>query len=192
MTFRPDIDPKSGKLDAPIDLGGKPEFLAADGMGKAYVNLEDQGLVAVVDLKSRKVLARWPVAPGSHPVGMAIDAKSHRLFVGCRNPQKLIVMDTSSGAVVANLPIGAGVDATGFSKGEAFASCRDGSLTVAAEKGGKWDVEQVVQTPQGARTLGVDMETDRIYLPTAELEPATTGRPRPKPGTFMIVEVGRK
>jgi hypothetical protein len=84
------------------------------------------------------------------------------------------------------------VDATGFYKGEAFASCRDGSLTVAAEKSGKWDVEQVVKTPQGARTMGVDMQNDRIYLPTAELEPATTGRPRPKPGTFMIVEVGRK
>ncbi|HEV2578928.1 MAG TPA: hypothetical protein VGU25_17110 [Acidobacteriaceae bacterium] len=192
MTFRPDIDPKSGKLDAPIDLGGKPEFLAADGMGKAYVNLEDKGLVAVVDLKSRKVLARWPVAPGSHPVGMSIDTKTHRLFVGCRNPQKLIVMNTTNGAVEAALPIGAGVDATGFYKGEAFASCRDGSLTVAAEKSGKWDVEQVVKTPDGARTMGIDMENDRIYLPTAELEPATTGRPRPKPGTFMIVEVGRK
>jgi hypothetical protein len=192
MTFRPDIDPKSGKLDSPIDLGGKPEFLAADGMGKVYINLEDKGLVAVVDLKSRKVLARWPVAPGSHPVGMSIDTKTHRLFVGCRNPQKLIVMNTTNGAVEADLPIGAGVDATGFYKGEAFASCRDGSLTVAAEKSGKWDVEQVVKTPQGARTMGVDMQNDRIYLPTAELEPATTGRPRPKPGTFMIVEVGRK
>jgi DNA-binding beta-propeller fold protein YncE len=192
MTFRPDIDPKSGKLDSPIELGGKPEFLAADGMGKVYVNLEDKGLVAVVDLKTRKVLARWPVAPGSHPVGMAIDAKTHRLFVGCRNPQKLIVMNTTNGAVEADLPIGAGVDATGFYKGEAFASCRDGSLTVATEKSGKWDVDQVVKTPDGARTMGIDFENGRIYLPTAELEPATTGRPRPKPGTFMIVEVGRK
>ncbi|HEX5284436.1 MAG TPA: hypothetical protein VFW30_09965 [Bryocella sp.] len=192
MTFRPDIDPKNGKLDTPIELGGKPEFLAADGMGKVYVNLEDKGLVAVVDLKSRKVLARWPVAPGSHPVGMSIDTKTHRLFVGCRNPQKLIVMNTTNGAVEADLPIGAGVDATGFHKGEAFASCRDGSLIVAAEKSGKWDVEQVVKTPQGARTMGVDTENDRIYLPTAELEPATTGRAHAKPGTFMIVEVGRK
>lgn len=192
MTFKPDIDPKNGKLDSPIDLGGKPEFLAADGTGKVYVNLEDKGLVAEVDLKSRKVLARWPVTPGSHPVGMSIDTKTHRLFIGCRNPQKLIVMNTNTGAVEANLPIGAGVDATGFYKGEAFASCRDGSLTVAAEKNGKWDVEQVVKTPEGARTLAVDPENERIYLPTAEFEPGTTGRPHPKAGTFMIVEVGRK
>ena len=82
MTFRPDIDPVHGKIDPPIDLGGSPEFLAADGEGKVYVNLEDKDLVAVVDLKARKVIARWPVAPGGHPVGMAIDRETplvHRL-----------------------------------------------------------------------------------------------------------------
>jgi DNA-binding beta-propeller fold protein YncE len=192
MTFSPDIDPKNGKLDPPIDLGGKPEFLAADGTGKVYVNLVDKALVAVVDLNSRKVVARWPVAPGAVPVGMSIDTKTNRLFIGCRNPQKLIVMNTANGEVEAAVPIGAGVDANGSHNGEAFASCRDGSLTVASEKDGKWDVEQVVKTPAGARTMAVDPANDRIYLPTAELEPATTGRPRPKPGTFMIVEVGRQ
>ena len=52
-----------------IDLGGKPEFLAADGAGKVYVNLEDKDVVAVVDLNSGKVLARWPVTPGRPPGG---------------------------------------------------------------------------------------------------------------------------
>jgi hypothetical protein len=191
MTFHPDIDLKSGKVNT-IELGGKPEFLAADGAGKVYVNLEDKDLVAVVDLDSGKVLARWPVTPGGHPVGMAIDAKAHRLFVGCRNPQKLIVMNTENGKVEAALPIGAGVDATGFDRGQAFASCRDGSLTVAGEKNGQWDIDQTVKTVVGARTMGIDPSSQKIYLPTAELEPATTGRPRPKPGTFMIVEVGRQ
>jgi DNA-binding beta-propeller fold protein YncE len=190
MTLRPDIDPKNGKMETPIELGGKPEFLASDGM-KVYVNLVDKDLVAVVDLKSRKVVARWPVAPGGHPVGMSIDVKGHHLFVGCRSPQKLIVLDTTNGAVISSLPIGAGVDATGFDRGEAFASCRDGSLTVASAQNGKWDVEQIVKTPDGARTMGIDTDTSRIYLPTAELEP-TTGRPRPKPGTFMLVEVGNR
>ena len=101
MTFKPDIDPVNGKIDPPIALGGAPEFLAYDG-GKAYVNLEDKDMVAVVDLKTRKVIARWPVAPGGHPVGMAIDRKTHRLFIGCRNPQKLIVMSTEDGKVLAD------------------------------------------------------------------------------------------
>lgn len=193
MTFHPDIDPKNGKLDPPIELGGKPEFLAADGAGKAYINLEDKDSVAVVDLASRKVLARWPVAPGAHPVGMSIDPQGHHLFVGCRNPQKLIVMSTTNGAVEAALPIGAGVDATAFHQGNAFASCRDGSLTVANQKNGKWDVDQVVKTADGARTMTVDPGTGRLYLPTAEFEPAVPGqRPKAKPGTFMIIEVGQK
>lgn len=193
MTFSPDIDPKSGKIDPPIQLGGAPEFLASDGSGKVYVNLEDKDVVAVVDLKTRKVVARWPVAPGGHPVGMAIDPAGHRLFVGCRNPQKLVVMSTEDGKVEASVPIGAGVDATRFDQGQAFASCGDGSLIVAGEKNGQWTVDQTVKTAAGARTMGLDRQTNRIYLPTAELEPNPSGgRPQPKPGSFMVVEVGRK
>jgi DNA-binding beta-propeller fold protein YncE len=192
MTFKPDIDPKNGKIDPPIQLGGAPEFLASDGIGKVYINLEDKDVVAVVDLKSRNVIARWPVVPGGQPVGIALDAKTHRLFIGCRKPQKMIVMNAENGKVEASLPIGAGVDATKVIGSEAFASCRDGSLIVAAEKASKFEVAQTVKTPDGARTMGVDEHSQLIYLPTAELEPATTGRPKPKPGTFMIVVVGQK
>jgi len=190
MTFKPDIDPKNGKIDPPVKLGGAPEFLAADGRGKVYINLEDKDTVAVVDLHSGKVIARWPVVPGGQPVGMAMDGKAHRLFIGCRKPQLMIVMNSDSGKVEASLPIGAGVDATKIIDGKAFASCRDGSLTVAGDENGKFEVEQVVKTPVGARTMGVDETSHLIYLPTAELEPATTGRPKAKPGTFMIVVVG--
>lgn len=190
MTFHPNIDLKNAKVDT-IDLGGKPEFLASDG-NRVYVNLENKDLVAVVDVKAHKVVADWPVAPGGHPVGMAIDAKGHHLFVGCRNPQKMIVMSTNDGKVEAALPIGAGVDATDFDNGQAFASCGDGTLTVVGEKSGQWSVEQSLKTVVGARTSGVDLLTNKIFLPTAEMEPATTGRPRPKPGSFMIVEVDKQ
>lgn len=191
LTFSPDIDPKTGKLDPPIQLGGSPEFLASDGSGKVYINLVDKDLVAVVDLKTRTVLNRWPVAPGGRPVGMAMDPAKHLLFVGCRNPQMLVVMNAETGAVESSLPIGAGVDATGFGDGEAFASTGEGILTVAAEKSGKWVAEQTVTTAKGARTMGLDASAHRVFLPTAELEPQPSGRPKPKPGTFMIIEVGR-
>jgi hypothetical protein len=190
MSFKPDINPTSGKIDAPINLGGKPEFLAADGKGKLYINLEDKDEVAVVDFKAGKVVARWPVAPGGSPVGMSIDTKTRRLFIGCRKPQKLIVMSTDNGKVLSDLPIGAGVDATKLDAGQAFASCRDGSLAVARETSpGKFEIVQTVKTPQGARTMGIDPTTHRIYLPTAEFETGSTGKPAAKPGTFMIVVV---
>jgi len=192
MTFRPDIDPKNGKIDPPIALGGAPEFLAVDGSGKAYINLEDKDTVAVVDLHTRNVVARWPVAPGGHPVGMAIDARAHRLFIGCRNPQKMIVMSTEDGKLVADLPIGAGVDATRVFHGQSFASCRDGSLTVIGENAGKFEVEETVKTADGARTMGLDPMTRQIFLPTAEMLPAVSGkRPQMKPDTFEIVVVGQ-
>ena len=192
MSFKPDIDPSAGKIEAPIDLGGKPEFLASGGDGKVYINLVDKDTVAVVDFKTRKVIARWPVAPGGSPVGMSIDTKNHRLFIGCRKPQKLIVMSTDDGKVITDLPIGAGVDATKFDRGHAFASCRDGSLAVASETSpGKFESVQTVKTPQGARTMGIDTTTHRIYLPTAEFEPGSTGRPVMKPDTFMIVVVAQ-
>jgi len=195
MTIDPNVDPKKGKIEAPIDLGGSPEFLAADGAGKAYINLVDKNMVAVVDLKQRRVIVRWPVAPGGTPVGMAMDKSKRLLFIGCRNPQKLIVMNADTGKILADLPIGVGVDATGFDNGQAFASCRDGKLEVAGETTpGKWKIVQTVTTPVGARTMTVDIATNTIYLPTAELEPpAKPGeRPKAKPGTFMIVVVSQK
>jgi DNA-binding beta-propeller fold protein YncE len=191
ITFSPNIDPKNGKVDT-IDLGGAPEFMASDGTGKVYINLEDKNVVAVVDLNAHKVLSRWPVAPAGAPVGMSMDKTGRRLFVGCRRPQDLVVMNADTGKVEAALPIGAGVDATIFSGDQAFASSGDGTLTVVAQKNGKFEVVQTVKTQPGAKTMGMDMTTHKIYMPTAEMAPGANGRPAPKPGTFMIVVVERK
>ena len=111
---------------------------------------------------------------------MTIGTKNRRLFIGCRKPQKLIVMSTDDGKVLADLPIGAGVDATKLDNGQAFASCRDGTLSVVSETSpGKFAVVQTVKTGQGAGTMGTDSATHRIYLPTAdyeEVKPGATGR----------------
>jgi DNA-binding beta-propeller fold protein YncE len=188
LVISPDVDPQNGKLDATIALGGKPEFLAAD-QGRVYVNLEDKDQVAVVDTKTMKLVDRWPTAPGGAPVAMAIDPARHRLFVGCRKPQMLLVMSTNDGRVLAHLPIGAGVDAAAFD-GDVFASCRDGTLAVARETSpGNFEIVQTVSTRPGAKTLGLDPATHTLYLPTAELQRPAGGQSRatPKPGTFMVL-----
>jgi DNA-binding beta-propeller fold protein YncE len=193
VPLKANADPKTAAIDTPIDLGGKPEFLAADGAGMVYVNLEDKDQIAVVDLKARKVVAHWPVAPGGSPVGLAIDTEKHRLYIGCRKPQKMIVMSTDDGKVIADLPIAAGVDATRWDGHQAFASCREGKLSVIEEKSGKFEIVQTVTTGVGTKTMDIDTAEHKIYLPTAEFEPAKAGtRPSAKPGTFMIVVVGRK
>jgi DNA-binding beta-propeller fold protein YncE len=187
----PAADPATAKAEL-IDLGGSPEFLAADGHGKAYVNLNDKGEVAVVDLRAKRVIARYPTGADSEPTGLAIDPVKGRLFVGCRN-KKLVVLGTVDGKVLAELPIGTGNDACGFDPGtgDAFASCGDGTVTVAREASpGTFAVAQTVHTPRGARTMAVDPTTHVLYLPTAEFGPAATGsRPAAKPGTFMVVVV---
>jgi len=192
ITLKADADPKTAAIDAPIELSGKPEYLATDGAGKVYVNLVDKDQVVVVDLKARKVLARWPVAPGGSPVGLAIDTAKHRLFIGCRKPQKMLVMSTDDGKVVGDLSLAAGVDATRWDGHQAFASTREGKLSIAEEKGGKWEIVQTVTTGIGTKTMDIDNAAHKIYLPTAEFEEAKPGaRPAAKPGTFMIVMVGR-
>jgi DNA-binding beta-propeller fold protein YncE len=191
IPISPDVNASAGHAEAAIELGGKPEFLVADRQGRAYVNLVDKAQVAVVDTKSMKVVDHWSTAPGGSPVGMSMDREHRRLFIGCRNPKTLIVMSADDGKVLASLPIGAGVDATQFD-GDAFASCRDGTLAVARESSpGKFEIVQTVRTPAGARTMGIDPLTHTLYLPTAEFLPPAdaNSRPSPKPDSFMIVVV---
>ena len=194
IAIAPDVDPRSGKPAAILDLGGSPEFAVADENGKAYVNIEDKDEVAVVDTKAMKVVARWPIAPGMKPTGMSMDRAKHRLFIGCRN-KHLIVMNADDGKIVADLPIGAFVDATAFRDGLAFASCGDGTLTIVREVSpDKFEVAQVLKTELGARTMAVDPTGVMIYLPTADLTfpagfDAAHPRPVPVPGTFRILVV---
>jgi DNA-binding beta-propeller fold protein YncE len=192
VPIAPDVDPKTGQADAAIPMGGKTEFLVSDGQGKAFVNLVDKDQVAVMDTKAMKVLDKWPTAPGGAPVGMAMDREHHLLFIGCRKPQKLIVMSAEDGKILADLPIGAGVDATGFDNGYIFASCRDGSLAIAQETSpGKFQIVQNLQTRLGAKTLAIDPTTHTVFLPTFEFAEQKDARSRPvaKPGTFMVVVV---
>jgi hypothetical protein len=187
-----DIDPKTGQADTPVQLGGKPEFLVSDGQGKVFINLVNKDQVAVVDTKAMKVIDKWPTAPGGSPVGMAMDKEHRLLFVGCRKPQKLIVMGADDGKVLADLPIGAGVDATQFDNGYIFASCRDGTLAIAQQTSpGKFEIVENLKTRPGAKTMAIDPTTHTAFLPTAEFGNQTDARSRPvaKPDTFMVVVV---
>jgi len=121
---------------------------------------------------------------------MALDARDGRLFIGCRGPQKLIVMSTKDGKVLSDLPIGESVDAVKLDNGQVFVSTAGSQLFVAGEESpGKYSIVKTVKTGEGARTMGLDPTTHRIYLPAAEYETGANGRRAPKPGTFMILVV---
>ena len=190
VVISPDVDPRTGKAEAVIALGGKPEFLAAD-QGKIYVNLVDKNQVAVIDSKTMKVIHKWPTAPGGGPAGMSIDPVNHRLFVGCRKPQKLIVMSAEDGKVLADLPIGAGVDATHFD-GDIFASCRDGTLAVARETSpGKFAIVADCGDQTGRQDDGPRSHDAHALSSHGRVGRRERGKSRPaaKPGSFMILVV---
>src|SRR6185295_15328436 len=138
------------------------------------------------DAKTLKITARWPLAPGAEPSGIALDVKHNRLFCACGN-RMMVVLDAASGKVLATPPIGDKVDGAGFdtATGTAFASNGEGSLTVIRETSpGKFEVVQTLATRKGAKTMALDAATHRIYLPTAEFGPApapTAEQPRPRP-----------
>ena len=194
------IDAATGKVLGSIPLGGKPETAQADGDGHIYVNVEDKSQIVAFDSRTLKVLNTWSVAPCKEPSGLAIDVAHKRLFVGCHN-QLMAMVDYTNGKVVATVPIGKGVDANRFDPATslAFASCGDGTITVAHEDSpDKFSVVQTIVTQQGARTMALDTKSHHVYTVTAKFgppPPATPQNPHPWPKiiskTFTLLIFGQ-
>jgi YVTN family beta-propeller protein len=190
------IDAGTGKVVGTVAFGGKPEFAVSDEKGHVYANIEDKSEVAQLDANKLAVDARWSLAPGEEPSGLAIDRKNHRLFSVCSN-KLMVVLNTDNGKVVTTLPIGSGTDAAAFDPetGFAFSSNGEGTLTVVHEDSpDKFTVAESVPTQRGARTMTLDQKMHRLFSVSAEYGPTpapTTERPRPRapmvPGTFTLL-----
>jgi DNA-binding beta-propeller fold protein YncE len=191
------VDPRRGTFVANVALGGKPEYGQSSRDGKIYINLVDKDQVVEVDTKSLSVTRRWSTLPCKTPVSMAIDVRHQRLFSGCRSGV-MAISDYVRGTVVATVPIGQGVDGAGWdpARRDAYASNADGTLTVIhQDTPDKYHVVESVQTGDGARNMGIDPATHRIYLATAKFgevpAESTATNPRRRrpmvPGSFSIV-----
>src|SRR5258708_3881633 len=126
------IDAATGDVVGTVKVEGDGEqaIIGADGL--IYVNSEEAAEVVVFDPKSLEVKKRFPIGVAKVPTGLAYDAKTNRLFIGCRNEPKMVVMDAASGKVISSFPIGAGVGFAGFDPKAklVFFSCRDRNLSV--------------------------------------------------------------
>jgi DNA-binding beta-propeller fold protein YncE len=190
------IDPVSGRLVGSMPLGGKPEFGVTTGQGRLYVNLEDKAEIAEIDPVAMRVLRRWSLAPCEEPTGLAVDREHHLLFSGCHN-NLMAISNAVQGKMIAQVPIGSGVDAGAFDPASqlAFASNGDGTLTVIHEDSPTaFHVVTTVTTRPGARTMALDGRTHRIYTVTSAFGPTpapTPSEPRPRPslvpGTFSLL-----
>jgi DNA-binding beta-propeller fold protein YncE len=194
------IDPATEKVVATVPLGEKLETAVSDGKGKIFVNGEDNSTVHVVDATAFKELATYKIDGGSSPSGLDIDRKTNRLFIGCGGSKTMVVMDASNGKTIAKFPIGR-TDGLVFDPGLkiAYASNGEGTITAVREvNANKFELIENIPTEPGARTIGIDLVTHHLYLPTAKFgtaPAATTDNPRPRPpmvpGSFHVIEVGK-
>jgi DNA-binding beta-propeller fold protein YncE len=158
-----------------------PEGAASDGKGKIFINNEGTSTMQVLDVKTMKVLASWPLAPCEGPTGIAYDRSTNRIFSGCGKTS--VVVNPATGKVVATIANGDGVDALGFDPARKLIyipAGRDSSVTVVHEDSpDKYTVVATVPTMRGAKTITVDPVTHVAYLFQPEYGPP----PAPAPGS---------
>src|SRR3989441_9937911 len=130
------IDAATGNVVGTVQAKGDGEQAIIGKDGLIYVNIEDTAEVVAFDPQSLEVKQRFPIGVAKVPTGLAYDAKTNRLFIGCRNEPKMVVMDAASGKVISNFPIGRGVDFAVFDPAARliFFSCSDGTLSIYHQK----------------------------------------------------------
>src|SRR5262245_49190187 len=182
------IDPHSGDIVATVELEDTaPEGAAADGKGHIFVNNEGKSTIQVIDVKTWKATASWPLAPCDGPTGIAYDKATDRIFSGCSNTS--VVVDAATGKVVASIKNGTRVDALGWDPAKKLIfipNGGEGNVTVVhQDSADKYTVTATVATFAGAKTICVDQKTHNVYLFQPERGPAPpppANAPPPEPG----------
>ncbi len=204
------IDSKDGTVIGTIDLGGVPEQGVPDGKGMLYVVMQDaEGSVTAVDVRTMKATAHYPFGDKGSCNGLALDVKNSVLFAACArsgNPlaqqPMMVVLSATDGKILANLPLAGGSDGAVFNPTtmEAFSTQGNGTLTVVKENSPtSFEVEQNLQTMNGARTVTFDSKTQHLLTMSVERGPAPPPPPgggrgpqgTPVPGSFTILVIGK-
>ena len=205
------IDARDGTVLGTIDLGGVPEQAVADGKGTLWAVMQDaRGSVTAVDVKTMKATGHYPFGDKSGCNGLALDAKHHVLFAACAvsgdppvlPPQPMmVILNSGGGKILTNLPLAGGSDGAVFNPAttEAFSTNGNGTLTVVKEKSPtRFEVEQNLQTMNGARAVTFDSKTNHILTMSIERGPAPppAGGGRGTlgaavPGSFTILVIGK-
>ena len=182
------IDPRTGDIVATVELDDtSPEGAAADGKGHIFVNNETKNTIQVIDVKTWKATASWPLAPCEGPTGIAYDKATDRIFSGCNKTS--VVLDATTGKVVASIANGTRVDALGWDPSRRLIyipNGAEGNVTVVhQDSADKYTVVATVPTFAGAKTIAVDPKTHNVYLFQPERGPAPpppADAPPPEPG----------
>jgi len=182
---------QDGKVIATIPLTGELEEAVEDpAANRMYVNIEDKGVIGVMDTITHSVVATWPITDCEGPTAMAFDNKNHLILSACDG--HMAVVDSRTGKVVTSFPIGEEVDGNGFdaATGYVFAASRAGTLTIAHEDSpGKFTIVQTLKTQPSGKTMTVDPVSHRVYIPAATTTPGPNGRAVITPNTMKVLVV---
>jgi DNA-binding beta-propeller fold protein YncE len=186
------IDPKTDTAVATIKVGEGMEYATGDDHGTIYVAGNGNKDLVRIDARTNTVTARWATPDCASPHGLAYDPAGRRLFMGCLNA-KMMVVNASTGAVVAELPIGHGNDAVAFDSKRRRVFATNGlEGTISAFQQTSPDAYVAlapIVTAVSGRTMAVDSATGRLYVAAADTDPPASpgGRPRPRPGTLRLM-----
>jgi DNA-binding beta-propeller fold protein YncE len=206
------IDSKDGTVVGTIDLGGVPEQGVADGKGMLYVVMQDAvGSVTAVDVRTMKATGHYSFVDKGGCNGLALDVKNQVLFAACGrsgNPPAqpaqpmMVILSATDGKILTSLPLAGGSDGAAFNPStmEAFSTQGNGTMTIVKEKTPtSFEVEQNLQTMNGARTVTFDSKTGRLFAMAQERGPAPPPPPgggrgsqgTPVLGSFTILMIGK-
>jgi DNA-binding beta-propeller fold protein YncE len=162
------INAPDGKRVGSIKLAAHPEAFELEKHGRRiFVNVPNAGHVAVIDRDKGKVTATWKTDGASANFPMAFDEANHRLFIGCRIPSKLVVLDTESGSVVANIGISGDPDDVFYDnkRHRIYAICGGGKIDIIDQANANiYTGFAKVDTASGARTGLFVPEQDTLFV----------------------------
>jgi DNA-binding beta-propeller fold protein YncE len=162
------INASDGKRVASIKLAAHPEAFVLEKQGRRiFVNVPNAHQVAVIDRDKGEVVATWKPGDATANFPMAIDEANHRLFVGCRSPASLVVLNTDSGATVTSLDISGDTDEVFYDpkRHRLYAICGEGYVDVIdQETADRYKRIVKIPTAVGARTGLFNPERDDLFV----------------------------
>lgn len=184
------FDARTGTVTATVPLGGKPEAPVLDRDGhRVLVNIEDRHEVAIIDTATHTKTGVWPLDGCEDPTGIAYAPAERRVFTVCRN-KVLLMLDGTSGRVLARLPIGGRVDGAAFDPGTGyvFTSNGDGTVTIAhLEKDDTLTPVQTLTTRVSGRTMALDPVSHALFVPASKTSAGPDGTPQPVADTLDVL-----
>jgi len=162
------INAADGTQIGSIKLLGHPEAFELEKRGKRiFVNVPNSRQVAVIDRDKGEVVATWKTDLAFANFPMALDETNHRLFVGCRLPSRLVVLNTDSGDVITKIEISSDADEVFYDRKRhrIYTVCGAGKIDIIDQSdANNYKVLARIDTAVGARTGLFVPERDTLLV----------------------------